>query len=220
MITVLNVWTTICSISTTLFTPQICTKRSYAIVSTNACNPTQVKTRPPARNISPQKEDNAGRSLVGPIACGWTYQCALVPYVMLQFGFEIILCWVHSGMYAFLLIACWVHGIMDSYADMIASLLWLYCALQEVHEVFEFGFNSGKDGHSTHREHNGKVIYEYLIELSDRRHRSCGRFRTFEVPSHIPDIDIDILSESKIDLPFSVKGGRCDAILNHSAVTI
>lgn len=68
-------------------------------------------------------------------------------------------------MLSYLLLAGYM-GLWIAYADMIASLLWLYCALQEVPEVFEFGFSSGKDGHSTHREVFIEMMYS-LISLSN-----------------------------------------------------
>mmetsp|Transcript_14172 Transcript_14172/g.21357 ORF Transcript_14172/g.21357 Transcript_14172/m.21357 type:complete len:297 (+) Transcript_14172:72-962(+) len=53
-------------------------------------------------------------------------------------------------------------GLWIAFADMIASLLWLYCALQEVSAVCEFSLKSfGKDGSSTH----GEIFIEMMYSL-------------------------------------------------------
>ena len=52
-------------------------------------------------------------------------------------------------------------GLWIAYADMIASLLWLYCALQEVSAVCEFRLSFGKDGSSTH----GEIFIEMMYSL-------------------------------------------------------
>eukprot|EP00985_Skeletonema_marinoi_P021453 scaffold13168_cov190-Skeletonema_marinoi.AAC.1 len=53
-------------------------------------------------------------------------------------------------------------GLWIAYADMIASLLWLYCALQEVSAVCEFRSSFGKNGSSTHLEIFIEMMYSLI----------------------------------------------------------
>jgi len=53
--------------------------------------------------------------------------------------------------------ACWM-----SYTNVLASSLWLYCALEEVALVFEFGFSFQKDGDSTKQGLLVEIMYSLI----------------------------------------------------------